>query len=230
SAGNSLKMRRTTAGEPELKSRASTSRWVTLQRVPPDMRILRPTLGCALSSVTRAPASAARNAAASPAAPAPITMTCFAPTRRHATRSARAPRTSRPAHVRKRRFAVKRRMTWMAAALVLSATSAHAGGWSIGSNLGVSVLQPKGGGDNLLAIGLPGSVGQIVPGFQPGLRFGFPVGGGENEVYFDAGLSMLNASGETLTGYQFSANLQHNFVAKGSSSPYFTFGGGFMGQ
>lgn len=125
---------------------------------------------------------------------------------------------------------MNRRSWCIAAALVLGADSAHAEGWSIGSNFGFTVVQPKGGGDNLVAIGLPGSVGQVIPGFQPGMRVGFPFGAGANETYFDAGLSSLTASGETLTGYQVTANLQHNLSSTGSSSPYFTVGGGVLGQ
>ena len=75
STGKARSTRATNGRDPPSKSRSLTSRWVTLQRVPPDMRILSPTLGWALSSVTRAPPSAARSAAVSPAAPAPTTAT-----------------------------------------------------------------------------------------------------------------------------------------------------------
>src|SRR4051794_14894777 len=49
--------------------------WVTLQRVPPDMRILTPGLRFFSSTSTRRPSSAARKAATRPAAPAPSTTT-----------------------------------------------------------------------------------------------------------------------------------------------------------
>src|SRR4051794_8450093 len=49
--------------------------WVMLQRVPPDMRILTPGRRFFSSSCTRGPHSAARIAATSPAAPAPMTAT-----------------------------------------------------------------------------------------------------------------------------------------------------------
>ena len=49
--------------------------WVTLQRVPPDMRILTPGLRSFPAAGPRRPRSAARTAATSPAAPAPTTTT-----------------------------------------------------------------------------------------------------------------------------------------------------------
>jgi len=126
---------------------------------------------------------------------------------------------------------VIRRSLMLTAALALSAASAHAEGWSIGSNLGFSVVKPKGGGDDLVVVGAPGSVGLIVPGFQPGLRIAFPVDAKrQNEIYFDGGLSLFNGSGETLTNYEVTVNYQHTFSLAGSSSPYVTVGGGLMGQ
>ena len=113
------------------------------------------------------------------------------------------------------------------AVLTFAAVPVHAGGWSIGSNLGISVLHPKGGEDNLLALGVPGSAGQLVPGFQPGLRLGFGASG--NEGFFDVGLNTLAVSGETISAFQVSANYQHDFSATGSSS-YFTVGAGILGQ
>ena len=117
----------------------------------------------------------------------------------------------------------------LAAALAFAANPVHAEGWSIGTNLGFSWLQPKGGGDNLFTAGLPGSVGQLFPGLQPGLRLGFPIGAGGNEAYFDTGLSVLSISGESLTGFQVTANFQHNFSPTGTS-PYITAGGGVLGH
>ena len=116
------------------------------------------------------------------------------------------------------------------AALVLSPASASAEGWNVGSNFGFSLLKPKGGGDDLIVLGAPGSVGQFIPAFQPGLRIGVPVGAGENEIYFDTGLSVINTEGETLTGYEVTVNFQHDFKAEGPASPYITVGGGIMGQ
>ena len=124
------------------------------------------------------------------------------------------------------------RIILVTVALALFAGSAGAQGWSIGSNVGFSVLSPKSGGDKIYVFGAPSSAGPIVPSFQPGLRFGVPVGAGENEGYFDLGLSVLGTSGGggTSTGYQVTANLQHNFKTNGAAWPYVNLGGGVMGQ
>src|SRR5215831_5314451 len=117
------------------------------------------------------------------------------------------------------------------AALVLLAATAHAEGWSIGANMGVSVLNPKGGGDKLLVAGAPSNSGAVIPTFQPGLRFGSPPSGRNFDGYFDVGFSLLNSEGGgTATSYQVTANLQHNSPANRGRSPYLTAGGDVVGQ
>ncbi|HTO92566.1 MAG TPA: hypothetical protein VMJ70_15650 [Candidatus Sulfotelmatobacter sp.] len=118
----------------------------------------------------------------------------------------------------------------LAGAFMLLAGSAHAENWSIGSNLGLSDLHPKHGGDALVVFGAPSSPGVIVPTFQPGLRLGASSKGGEFETYFDTGLTVFSSSSSTVTGYQLTANLQYNFGARSSTNPFLTFGGGVMGQ
>ena len=119
------------------------------------------------------------------------------------------------------------RVTWIALLLTVAAHPAIAQGWSVGTNFGLAVVQPQSGGDNLITVGLPGSVGQIAPGFQPGLRVG--ILGTRGEIYFDAGLGSLSGSGETLSAYQLGANGQLNFSSAGSTSPYVTGGMGLLG-
>jgi hypothetical protein len=118
------------------------------------------------------------------------------------------------------------RVTWIALVLTVAAHPAIAQGWSVGTNFGLAVVQPQSGGDNLITVGLPGSVGQFAPGFQPGFRVGILAPRGE--IYLDAGLGLLSGSGETLSTYQFGANGQLNFSA-GSTSPYVTGGVGLLG-
>jgi hypothetical protein len=84
--------------------------------------------------------------------------------------------------------------------LLLIAGPAHAGHWTLGANLGFNVFAPK-QGDSFLTIAAPGSVGQVIPGFVPGLRIGYSGGPGV-ETSIDQGLYMLSSNGETLTQYQ----------------------------
>ena len=118
------------------------------------------------------------------------------------------------------------RVTWIALVLTVAAHPVMAQGWSVGTNFGLAVAQPQNGGDNLIAVGLPGSVGQFAPGFQPGLRVG--ILGTRGEFYFDAGLASLSGSGETISAYQLGANGQLNFSSEGTS-PYVTGGLGLIG-
>src|SRR5262249_4575288 len=58
-----------------------------------------------------------------------------------------------------------------------------------------------------------------------------PAGAGRFESYFDVGFSLFNSSGGgTATGYQVTANLQHNSPSTGGGAPYLTVGGGMLGQ
>src|SRR2546426_11103062 len=79
---------------------------------------------------------------------------------------------------------------------------AHAATLTVGTNLGLNVVTPKNGGDSQLTVGVPGSVGQLVPGFQPGFRIGVIATGGAHEVFFEPGLYILHVSSQTLTQFE----------------------------
>src|SRR5437879_5273372 len=91
--------------------------------------------------------------------------------------------TGKEVRMRRRRFA-------LSAALVTALAvhhTAHAATLTVGSNIGLNVLTPKNVGDSELTLGVPGSVGQLAPGLQPGFRVGVIAAGGAHEVYFEPG-------------------------------------------
>ena len=112
--------------------------------------------------------------------------------------------------------------------LALWVQSAQAGHWSIGTNLGLAVLHPKGGGDNLTVIGVPGGAGPFFPGFQPGLRLGILGEGGKGGLNLDIGLSSLFVSGQSFNSFQGTVNLLRNFSPSASATPFVTVGAGLL--
>lgn len=110
--------------------------------------------------------------------------------------------------------------------LLLLAGPASAGHWTLGANFGFHVFAPK-QGDSFVTIAAPGSVGQLAPGFMPGLRIGYTGESGAIETSIDQGLYMLSSNGETLTQYQLLVNFQ-GLLTRERAAPYLTVGGGFV--
>jgi hypothetical protein len=112
-------------------------------------------------------------------------------------------------------------------ALALGAASqAHAGMVSLGTNFGLTIHHPSGGGGNTTIFGLPGS----TFGFQPGIRVGFQPGGTTHELFLDTGLLSLSSGGSTERLLQASVNYQYNFSSKSKTRPYLTAGLGFFNE
>jgi hypothetical protein len=110
--------------------------------------------------------------------------------------------------------------------LACAATPIEAGTWTLGSNLGLTVLSPE-EGDNVTYVALPGT----VAGLQPGLRVGFPFESG-HEWYLDTGLLITTSEGFSSRSFGVTANYQFNF-GRGAEpptrlSPYLTAGLGFL--
>jgi hypothetical protein len=112
----------------------------------------------------------------------------------------------------------------LASTLLVPATG-HAA-TMVGTNFGLSVLMPPDGGDDLIAIAAPGQAGTLVPGLIPGLRIG--ASGGHHEGYLDLAISLLSASGTTITNVTATANYQANFSPASIASPYLTAGFGVV--
>ncbi len=99
---------------------------------------------------------------------------------------------------------------------------AHAGAWSIGSNLGVSFISPDHGA-HVTTLSAPGSVNGMLPGLRLGRALTHP----NAEAYFDGGLSYSTSSGAHTSGLALTANYQWNFTPAERWTPFVDLGAGF---
>jgi len=114
---------------------------------------------------------------------------------------------------------------------VLPAVAAAASTWTLGANVGLSILMASDGGSDLTALSLPAQNGPLSGGTLAGLRIGLLSPGERHESYLDWGLSHLSSGGESLTG--FIGTLNHQFIlgaGRGSTQPYLTLGLGLTYQ
>jgi len=120
------------------------------------------------------------------------------------------------------------RVVGWAAALVLMVVTvvpAQAMNWSLGANLGYSMISPAyTGAEKTNLFGWPSSTN----GVTPGLRIGFTGENPQHEFYFDTGLSITSTTGISSRDFIATANYQYNFGASGSVAPYLTAGGGLL--
>lgn len=124
---------------------------------------------------------------------------------------------------------------WTAALLLMvaSAVPARAMNWSIGANLGASIILPEDtdvNGDGIKD-NLENEVDFAWPqnGLIPGLRVGFAGENPKHEFFFDTGLFLASTKNASFSQFSGTANYQYNFGGgTGSVSPYFTAGGGLL--
>jgi len=108
----------------------------------------------------------------------------------------------------------------LAAVLAISlAVPASGARLVVGSHFGLSYLTSE-GFDDLLMIKVPGGGDVFVPFVQPGLRVGALDDAGRSGYFADLGLSVFNASGETLYGFQITGNYTYHFSADQPTSPF----------
>ncbi len=108
---------------------------------------------------------------------------------------------------------------------VLPTTAAASATWTLGANVGLSILMPSEGGGDLRALSLPAQDGLLNGGTLAGLRIGLVAPDERHEFYLDWGLSLLSGGGESLTGFMGTLNYQHNLgTGRGSTEPYLTLG------
>ena len=109
-----------------------------------------------------------------------------------------------------------------AALLALAAVPAHAMNWSLGANLGMSVVM----GDNdadATAFGWPTNV-------LPGLRVGFMGDNPRHEFYVDNTLDIFDGDVVSTSRFIITGNYQHNFPTAGRTGVFLTGGLGFVNQ
>ena len=111
------------------------------------------------------------------------------------------------------------------ALLTLGSSPARAQNWSLGANVGLSVLSPKGGGDALTNFSWPGGGNEIFGEFLPGLRVGLVGAGERHEFYVDTGVNATSFSGESIHNILLTLNYQYN-ASTDRSAPFVTVGAG----
>ena len=98
---------------------------------------------------------------------------------------------------------------------------ALAGTWSLGPNVGISILSNQNSTQTVVA--WPGD----VVGYMPGLRIGFLQRGAPTEFFVDTGLSYVSSAGNSFRVLQGSGNLQFNLSRRSSTGAYMAAGVGF---
>jgi outer membrane protein with beta-barrel domain len=116
-----------------------------------------------------------------------------------------------------------RRSGFLFAMLLVAAVpaSASAGTWSLGPNVGLSVLSSQNSSQTVFA--WPGN----SIGFMPGLRVGFFQKGAPHEFFVDTGLTYESSNGNSLRVLQATGNMQFNLSRRSSTGTYAAAGLGF---
>jgi hypothetical protein len=98
--------------------------------------------------------------------------------------------------------------------------------WSLGTNLGLAYMKPK-GADHVTAVGIPSGSG-LIPFVQPGLRIGFKGEESALEGYFDTGFALVHTDAGTSHAVSGTANFQDSFRPENDTSLYLTAGAGVV--
>ena len=113
-----------------------------------------------------------------------------------------------------------RALAFIALLAVAAPSGAQAGMWSLGPNIGLSVLTSQNSSATVVA--WPGD----IFGFMPGLRVGYLRRGAPSEFFVDTGLSYQSSEGNSFRVLQATGNMQFN-LARTASGPYLSAGLGF---
>jgi len=118
---------------------------------------------------------------------------------------------------------VKRQLGFVLVLLLVAAApaTAVAGNWSLGPNIGFSMLSGQNSTQTVIA--WPGD----VSGYMPGLRIGYFRRGAPSEFFVDTGLSYLSSNGNSFRVLQGTANMQFNLSRRSSTGAYAAAGLGF---
>ena len=105
---------------------------------------------------------------------------------------------------------MKRHLGFVFALLLLAVAPACAvaATWSLGPNIGFSMLSGQNSTQTVIA--WPGD----VSGYMPGLRIGYFKKGAPSEFFFDTGLSYLGSNGNSFRVLQGTANMQFNLARR----------------
>ncbi len=121
---------------------------------------------------------------------------------------------------------------WIAAfaisASIAAPVASRAATTSIGANLGMAIVFPSDSRSSFTTIAAPGSVGQLAPGFMPGLRVAVTGDSGIHTVTFDPGIYVLESGGENLTQLEIMVAYQAQFTPLRPNSLFANVGFGLI--
>ena len=103
-----------------------------------------------------------------------------------------------------------------ASGMILVATPASAGAWSLGSHFGLSTLKGSKGGGTSTVLAWPAN----AIAYQPALRVGFGDSRRTHELQLDTGLFLLDEGGSTLTLFVGSASYQYTVASSWPNAPF----------
>jgi len=102
---------------------------------------------------------------------------------------------------------------------------------SVGASMGFALyMPPESSGGGILMMEVPGSAGQVFPGFMPGFRLTFTDDSGRNGAIFEPSVNLVSSSGATAVQLQAMASYQLAFSPRNPRSGFVNVGAGLVYQ
>jgi hypothetical protein len=112
-------------------------------------------------------------------------------------------------------------------ACIVFATRPALATWGIGANMGVTIHNPEGPGDDVTMFGVP-TQANALSSIRPGLRVSYTGTAMSHEGFLDLSYDRQSSEGDHLSTLRLAGNYQYNFTTSGSPRPYLTFGVGMF--
>lgn len=117
----------------------------------------------------------------------------------------------------------------LAVASILALTQPALATWGMGANVGVTIHNPEGPGDDVTMFGVP-TQANFISSLRPGLRVSYAGSKMDHEGFADVSYDRWSSAGDELNTLRLAGNYQYNFKTSQSYRPYVTFGIGMLHQ
>jgi len=115
-----------------------------------------------------------------------------------------------------------------ALALIPVTTQPALATWGVGANLGLTIHNPEGPGDDVTMFSVPTQANALAS-IKPGLRVSYTGNVKTNhEGFLDLSYDRQSSDGDHLSTLRLAGNYQYNFQTSSSMRPYVTFGIGMF--
>jgi len=115
-----------------------------------------------------------------------------------------------------------------ALACIFAVTQPALATWGVGANMGFTIHNPQGPGDDVTMFGVP-TQSNLISSIRPGLRVSYTGGSKMNhEGFLDLSYDRQSSGGESFSTFRLAGNYQYNFQMSSSPRPYVTFGVGMF--